>query len=78
MPSGSNGTVEIPDGFSTTLYSPTGRYLQVTCLPADAPKGSVLPITFTFSNKATIDVAVPVGMFAPDATPVPTTGAGGC
>lgn len=70
--------IAVPPGGTMPLTQATGRYLQVACLPADAPKGSVLPITLTFSNKATISVAVPVGIFAPDATAVPTSGAASC
>lgn len=64
--------VMVPGGANIPLSPAAGRYLQVGCLPAAVPLGSSLPIVFSFNNKKTITVDVPVGAFGVNGTPVVT------
>ena len=61
-------SITVPASGNVTLDTTAGRYLRIACLTTELPAGSLLPITFTFSNKATIRTQVPVGSLSPGAT----------
>lgn len=53
--------VLVGPGANVPLSQEVGRYLQIGCLSAALTTGSLVEMTFTFSNGATITTKVPVG-----------------
>jgi copper(I)-binding protein len=58
-------TITVPAGGNVPLDQTSGRYLRISCLARPLPAGSLVRVTFTFSNKATIRTEVPVGPYSP-------------
>lgn len=54
------------------LTQQSGQFLQVTCAARALTTGSAIPMTFTFSNGATIATTVPIGHLA-DQSPTNAT-----
>jgi hypothetical protein len=71
-------TVAIPGGARVELSQTTGQFLLIRCSPVALTGGMSVPMTFAFSNGATISTAVPVGLVVSVAATTPAATAKTC
>jgi copper(I)-binding protein len=61
----------VPAGSSVALSQGSGLFLRIQCAKLALTAGTNVPMTFVFSNGATIAIDVPIGRFPDPATTTP-------